>query len=459
MPSQAIPYSGGDEIGAIVGEFGNYTTKMGFAGEDFPRALFRSDVAILRSNSDIDNDNSMEVENSAQEKGSNDMSTSPTKTTSSPTKRKIRKRGNITSIHYDLSKPLNPSEGNDGDWETYNPIDAVSGLLRVTPESSTSQEKDVESQITQETPIFTHMLQHGAKSSMYSSDALSTSPFLFIEKSYNTPRHRQTVTEILFEQFSSPAVFIGKDAVLSCFACGRTTSTVVDVGALGTTISPVFDGFVEQKGIMRSPVGGRAFDVTMLSILDSLYCNTTRKHEIMPFYQVHSKLLTKPIRSMEFHKLARLDMARQCKEIIATTATTSQGYDPSNLDPSLLNMITSPMELPDGTVLNIGHERYALSEILFGKHEYAIQKRQEFVNNAPVSSNDDSKAESSGVIEEGLAALASQSPRFLNNADLSSNAVQNLVVDSVFKCDREQQVRFKHFYLIKLTICLGSIIR
>jgi len=37
-----IPYLGGDEMGPIVADFGHFTTKMGYAGEDAPRAWFRS---------------------------------------------------------------------------------------------------------------------------------------------------------------------------------------------------------------------------------------------------------------------------------------------------------------------------------------------------------------------------------------------------------------------------------
>jgi actin-related protein len=33
---------GSDYVGAIVAEFGSYATKIGWAGEDIPRAYFRS---------------------------------------------------------------------------------------------------------------------------------------------------------------------------------------------------------------------------------------------------------------------------------------------------------------------------------------------------------------------------------------------------------------------------------
>ncbi|CAN0303990.1 unnamed protein product [Discosporangium mesarthrocarpum] len=35
-------YCGGDDIGAVVGDVGSYSCKIGFAGEDFPRAYFSS---------------------------------------------------------------------------------------------------------------------------------------------------------------------------------------------------------------------------------------------------------------------------------------------------------------------------------------------------------------------------------------------------------------------------------
>ena len=35
-------FSSGDAVNAIVGDIGQYATKLGFAGEDYPRSYFRS---------------------------------------------------------------------------------------------------------------------------------------------------------------------------------------------------------------------------------------------------------------------------------------------------------------------------------------------------------------------------------------------------------------------------------
>jgi len=353
-----------DDIGAIVAEFGNYTTKMGFAGEDFPRALFRSDVALLGG-----------------------------------------------ELKYDLSKPYEKNEN----YRLYNPIDNDSGLLDV-------EEKD------DELPLYTHMMKHGLKTSLYSSN-LDSHPLIFVEKSYNTPSKRQRITEILFEKFKTPALFLAKDAVLSCYACGRTTSAVVDIGSLGSTVTPVYEGFVENKGILRSPVGGRAMDNHMLQILDKLYNEQEPgvKKELKP---------KEPNRSPDFYKLARLDMARICKETVASTASLKPGYDPSSIDPQYVTMQKHPIELPDGTILDIGHERFSLAESLFGKHETASQKREEIFQRIENSSccKDENTLGNTGLPE------------------ISLNAIQNLVCDAVFKCDRDQQAHL----LGNIVLCGGG---
>ena len=35
-------FSSGDAVSAVVADIGSYATKIGFAGEDYPRAYFRS---------------------------------------------------------------------------------------------------------------------------------------------------------------------------------------------------------------------------------------------------------------------------------------------------------------------------------------------------------------------------------------------------------------------------------
>ena len=111
-------------------------------------------------------------------------------------------------------------------------------------------------------------LRHGFGSSLPTDP--SVQPLVLIEKSYAIPPVRQRCLEVLFEELDVPAAFLARDAVMACYAVGRSTGTVVDVGHGGTVVTPVYDGFVEARGILKSPAGGGAVDSHVLGVLDGL---------------------------------------------------------------------------------------------------------------------------------------------------------------------------------------------
>ena len=49
---------------------------------------------------------------------------------------------------------------------------------------------------------------------------------------WNTKEKREKLTEIMFEKYKIPAIFLCKSAVLSAFASGRSTALVLDGGAV-----------------------------------------------------------------------------------------------------------------------------------------------------------------------------------------------------------------------------------
>ena len=74
-------------------------------------------------------------------------------------------------------------------------------------------------------------------------------PILFSEPSLHNKENRIKLTEIMFEKYGIPAMFICKSAVLSAFSCGRTTSLIFDSGHNSTYAVPVHDGYSLQKSI------------------------------------------------------------------------------------------------------------------------------------------------------------------------------------------------------------------
>ena len=51
------------------------------------------------------------------------------------------------------------------------------------------------------------------------------------------------MTEIMFENFNVPSLYISISAVLALYSSGRTTGIVVDSGAGVTNTVPIYEGF------------------------------------------------------------------------------------------------------------------------------------------------------------------------------------------------------------------------
>lgn len=63
-------------------------------------------------------------------------------------------------------------------------------------------------------------------------------------------------SELLFEKFKVPGLMLYKDAALACFARGRTTGMVVDMGEEFTRCCGVIDGFVSRESVSFQRFGG-----------------------------------------------------------------------------------------------------------------------------------------------------------------------------------------------------------
>eukprot|EP01097_Dermamoeba_algensis_P006264 TRINITY_DN3923_c0_g1_i1.p1 TRINITY_DN3923_c0_g1~~TRINITY_DN3923_c0_g1_i1.p1 ORF type:complete len:282 (-),score=51.61 TRINITY_DN3923_c0_g1_i1:758-1579(-) len=194
---------GGDEVSALVIDFGSSTIKAGYAGEDTPKFVFPSAVGtIAREKENVVGAGPRGVgEEAAIQKnyyvGNN----------------AITLRRDHMEIEYACHKGL------VSNWE------AASHLIEHT---------------------YSYGLRVDAKEH----------PVLLAEASFNTRPIREKFTELFFETHQVPALFVAKNAVLTAFASGRATALVVDSGSSGTTVVPVHDGYAITKSITKNPVGG-----------------------------------------------------------------------------------------------------------------------------------------------------------------------------------------------------------
>ena len=88
----------------------------------------------------------------------------------------------------------------------------------------------------------------------------------------NNPRQiREEFVTLMFEDLKVPALYMGNQAVLSLFATGRTTGTVLDAGEGVTHTVPIYEGYAIPHFITEIPICGRDLTNYLVHLLNRDY--------------------------------------------------------------------------------------------------------------------------------------------------------------------------------------------
>lgn len=152
------------------------------------------------------------------------------------------------------------------------------------------------------------------------------------EAPLNPKQNRERMTQIMFETFNVPCLYVSVQGVLALYSSGRTSGLVLDSGEGISHTIPIYEGYAVPHAIQRVPLAGK-------HVTEYLRAQLSRKGV-----------------SLES------DVAREIKEKLCYSVTN---YEEALKEAEETHANEKTYDLPDGKKVSLGAERFRSTEVLF----------------------------------------------------------------------------------------------
>lgn len=158
------------------------------------------------------------------------------------------------------------------------------------------------------------------------------------------PGWRARLAELLFEGLSVPALYVSRRPLLSLYSYGLISGLLVDAGSSGTRVCPVYGGYCLPHAARSQSVGGAALSAYLQQLLEEAGSVGRERRGLL-------------------EEAGSVDVRRRglLEEVKRQSCYVSHDFEHELHQKSEV----TEYQLPDGTTVALGNERFRCAELLF----------------------------------------------------------------------------------------------